>query len=77
MFRWSAVQINVPRQYGSNNVDFKKFVFLRCLHDLHFKYIFHKQSGSEIKVKVGVTDKGNGGQPACPDKWKKCKEEHE
>jgi hypothetical protein len=24
-----------------------------------------------------VTDKGNGGQPACPEEWKKCKEEHE
>jgi hypothetical protein len=37
--------------------DFKKFAFLRCLDDLHFKYILHKQSGSEsrskIKVKVG------------------------
>jgi hypothetical protein len=24
-----------------------------------------------------VTDRGNGGQPACPEEWKKCKEEHE
>jgi hypothetical protein len=24
-----------------------------------------------------VTDKGNGGQPACLEEWKKCKEEHE
>jgi hypothetical protein len=24
-----------------------------------------------------VTDKGNGGQPTCPEEWKKCKEEHE
>ncbi len=39
----------------------KKISFLRCLDDLHFKCIFHKQSGSEsgtesgseIKVKVG------------------------
>ncbi len=55
MFRWSAVQISVSRQYGSKNVgiDFKKFVFLQCLEDLHFKYIFLKQSESDIKVKVG------------------------
>jgi hypothetical protein len=37
--------------------DLKKFALFRCLDDLHFKYIFHKQSesesGSEIKVKVG------------------------
>jgi hypothetical protein len=26
---------------------------------------------------VTVTDKGNGGQPACLEEWKKCKEEHE
>jgi hypothetical protein len=26
---------------------------------------------------VTVMDKGNGGQPACPEEWKKCKEEHE
>jgi hypothetical protein len=40
---------------------FHKICFLRCLDDLHFKSIFHKQSGSgsraqsrsEIKVKVG------------------------
>ncbi len=34
---------------------FKKFAFLRRLDDLHFKCIFHEQSGSgsEIKVKVG------------------------
>ncbi len=35
----------------------KKMAFLRCSDDLHFKYIFHKQSGSEsgseIKAKVG------------------------
>jgi hypothetical protein len=24
-----------------------------------------------------VTDKGNGGQPVCPEELKKCKEEHE
>jgi hypothetical protein len=24
-----------------------------------------------------VMDKGNRGQPACPEEWKKCKEEHE
>jgi hypothetical protein len=24
-----------------------------------------------------VADKVNGGQPACPEEWKKCKEEHE
>jgi hypothetical protein len=26
---------------------------------------------------IFVTDKGNGGQQACPKEWKKCKEEHE
>jgi hypothetical protein len=26
-------------------------------------------------VSVIVTDKGNGGKPACPGKWKWCKEE--
>jgi hypothetical protein len=41
------------KQSGSKNVDFKKFAFLQCLDDLQFKYIFHKQSGSEIKVKAG------------------------
>jgi hypothetical protein len=30
----------------------KKFAFLQSLYDLHFKCIFHKQAGSEIKVKV-------------------------
>jgi hypothetical protein len=24
-----------------------------------------------------VADKENGGQPACPDKWKSCKREEE
>jgi hypothetical protein len=24
---------------------------------------------------VSVADKGNGGQPACPRKWKRCKKE--
>jgi hypothetical protein len=24
-------------------------------------------------LKGGVADKGNGGQPACPGKWKRCK----
>jgi hypothetical protein len=26
---------------------------------------------------IGVTDKGNRGQQACPGGWKMCKEEHE
>ncbi len=39
-----------PKMYRT---DLKKFAFLRCLDDLHFEYIFQKQSGSEIKVKVG------------------------
>ncbi len=26
---------------------------------------------------VLVTDNGNRGQPACPEEWKMCKEEHE
>jgi hypothetical protein len=25
------------------------------------------------KAIVGLADKGNGGQPACPEKWKRCK----
>jgi hypothetical protein len=33
--------------------NFKKFALWWCLDDLNFKYIFHKHSGSEIKVKVG------------------------
>jgi hypothetical protein len=32
---------------------FEKISFLQCLDDLHLKIIFHKQSGSDIKVKVG------------------------
>ncbi len=47
-----------------NNPDFKMYrfkkntvAFLLCLHDLQFKCIFHKQSGSksesETKVKAG------------------------
>jgi hypothetical protein len=31
----------------------------------------------ELQPVVTVTDEGNGGQPACPEEWKKCKEEHE
>ncbi len=31
----------------------------------------------DFNVLVYVADKGNGGQPACPEEWKKCKEEHE
>jgi hypothetical protein len=27
--------------------------------------------------RVLVTDNGNRGQPACPEEWKMCKEEHE
>jgi hypothetical protein len=51
--------MNCSKQSGSKKVDFKNLVFLRCLDDLHFKCIFHKQagsgleSGSEIRVKVG------------------------
>jgi hypothetical protein len=30
-----------------------------------------------FNVNVAVADKGNGGQPACPEEWKKYKEEHE
>jgi hypothetical protein len=30
-----------------------------------------------IYIYIIVTDKGNGGQPACPEEWKKYKEEHE
>jgi hypothetical protein len=53
----------------------KKISFLQCLDDLHFKCIFHKQSGSEsgtesgsesgtesgseIKVKVGSGSEKN------------------
>jgi hypothetical protein len=32
--------------------DFKKSAFLRCLDDLQFKCMFHKQSGSGIRVKA-------------------------
>jgi hypothetical protein len=28
-------------------------------------------------VNLFVTEKENGGQPACPEECKKCKEEHE
>jgi hypothetical protein len=36
--------------------------YLRCLDDLHFKSTSHKQSGSEIKVKVGSgSEKNNFG----------------
>jgi hypothetical protein len=44
-------------QDNRDPTDLKKIALFRCLDDLHFKYIFHKQSGSEsgseIKVKVG------------------------
>jgi hypothetical protein len=31
-----------------------------------------------LNMDIGlVMDKGNRGQPACPEKLKKCKEEHE
>jgi hypothetical protein len=54
MFRLSAVQMNFSKQPESKNVQIKKnFAFLRCLDDPQFKCIFHKQSGSEIKVKTG------------------------
>jgi hypothetical protein len=36
---------------------------------IHTKFFFGRVSI--------IADKGNGGQPACPEKWKKCKEEHE
>jgi hypothetical protein len=50
--------MNFSKPSGSKNVQIlKKFAILQCLDDLHFKCIFHKQSGSEpgseIKVKVG------------------------
>jgi hypothetical protein len=30
-----------------------------------------------ISIMVSVADKGNEGQSACQEEWKKCKEEHE
>jgi hypothetical protein len=53
---------------------FLKNCFLRCLDDLHFKCIFHIQSGSgfesgsEIKAKVGS---GAGGKKIIldPQQW--------
>jgi hypothetical protein len=45
------------KQSGSKNVQifFKKYAFLRCLDNLQFKCIFHKQpgpqSGSKIRLK--------------------------
>jgi hypothetical protein len=64
------------------------------LCSLHFKLLeatfnrkFITQFGSKILLsglescehrKFPVADKGNGGQPACPEEWKKCiEEEHE
>jgi hypothetical protein len=38
--------------------------------------LFRKYRGFENGA-VSVMDKGNGGQPACPGKLKKCKEEYE
>ncbi len=32
---------------------------------------------SSARDRGGVADKGNGGQPACLEEWKKCTEEHE
>ncbi len=32
-----------------------------------------ERSGGSVWVTVSVTDKGNRGQPACPEEWKKCK----
>jgi hypothetical protein len=29
-----------------------------------------------LTAKVGVADRGNGGQPACPGKWKKCRKKN-
>ncbi len=50
------------RNPGTNVQIFQKFAFLRCLDDLQFICIFHKQSGfdsgSEIKVKAG-SEKNN------------------
>jgi hypothetical protein len=56
MFRLSAIQM-----YFSSTIRIQKctglkiHLFLRCLDDLQFKCIFHRQpgSGSEIKVKAG------------------------
>ncbi len=31
------------------------------------------QDGYSYATIVTVTDKGTGGQPACPEEWKKCK----
>ncbi len=28
------------------------------------------------ELKIGVTDGGNGGQPACPGTWKKCRKKN-
>ncbi len=43
-------------------------------------YFWRKTYGSKIfmctfNCKILVVDKGKGGQPACPEEWKKCKEE--
>jgi hypothetical protein len=38
------------------------------------KYIF---LCGQVLVNLFVTEKENGGQPACPEECKKCKEEHE
>jgi hypothetical protein len=36
--------------------------------DLRNNFYFNK-----FFIKDIITDKGNGGQPACPGEWKKCK----
>jgi hypothetical protein len=46
-------------------------------HEKGWAKVVEIPSASPINKDLFVTDKGNGGQPACPEEWKKCKEEHE
>jgi hypothetical protein len=49
----------------------------QCATDNTAKISRHYLNYSLKTIDRIVTDKGNGGQPACPEEWKKCKEEHE
>ncbi len=47
--------------------------YLFAMENIYHFVLFEENRTKEREV---VTDKGNGGQPACPGEWKLCKEEH-
>jgi hypothetical protein len=79
---WCHVHTIISQLFNIENYGFAIAEVLRNLHMVLSRAELYRWESnpvvafSTVKIII-VMDKGNGEQPACPEEWKMCKEEHE